>query len=323
MVYLKGGNMHLFYESFEPVQAVLWIVWVFSMIAFNDFARRNLKTGIFTFFVLPVILLLFVWPNTSPGSNVMSWFFISKLTAILAFAWIIMALRYSTRVQNIKWFKYLVPLLLIINMIEAIVKELEVASYSPGIHEGLYYIGGTWNVLNAVAGIINIILITGFIGIYISKDKTKTMVWPDMSIWWIIAYDLWNFTYLYNCIGDRSFYVLGILVAATYAAHFCRKGAWMQHRVFTLAINMMIVFTIPNAFSNSVITVHSTWNPTANWILSGFTLLFNIGLLIYQVYYIMKTKRNPYTEELYIDSKEYQDVVRDDRLREGNEIVEF
>lgn len=315
--------MNFFYETFSVADAVLWIVWVFAMIAFNDFARKNLRNAVFTFVILPVILLVFVWPNTSPGTNVMSWFFIAKLIAILAFAWIIMALRYSTRVQNIPWFKYLIPLLLAINMVEAILKEFEVASYTPGVHEGLYYIGGTWNILNGVAGIINIILICGFTGIYISKDKTKTMVWPDMTIWWIIGYDLWNFTYLYNCIGDRSFYVGGILVAATYAAHMSRKGAWMQHRVYTLAVNMMIVFTIPTVFVNSVVTVHSSWNPAAMMLLSSITLIFNIGLLIYQVRKIMVNKYNPLKDELYKDTKHYKELVEEDKLRESCEIVEF
>ncbi len=64
------------------------------------------------------------------------------------------------------------------------------------------------------------------------------MVWPDMLPLWIITYDLWNFTYMYNCIGLRSFYVLGILIACTYADFAFRRGAWIQHRVFTLAFNL-------------------------------------------------------------------------------------
>ncbi len=315
--------MEFFYETFSVTDAVLWIVWVFAIIALNDFSRKNLKTGIFTFVIVPILLLVFVWPKTSPGTNVMSWFFIAKLLAILAFAWIIMAMRYSTKIQNISWFKYLVPLLLVINMIEAILKEFEVATYTPGVHEGLYYIGGNWNIINGVAGIINILLICGFTGIYISKDKTKTMVWPDMTIWWIIGYDLWNFTYLYNCIGDRSFYVGGILVAATYAAHVSRKGAWMQHRVYTLAINMMIVFTIPTVFVDSVVTVHSSWNPAAMMLLSSVTLLFNIGLLVYQVRKIIVNQYNPLKDELYTDTKEYQEIIEEDKMRESCDIVEF
>ncbi len=54
--------------------------------------------------------------------------------------------------------------------------------------------GGPWNYMNAVAGILNIIAITGWFGIVIrketKKDKSKDMLWPDMLWFWIIAYDL-------------------------------------------------------------------------------------------------------------------------------------
>ena len=30
------------------------------------------------------------------------------------------------------------------------------------------------------------------------------MIWPDMLWAWIIAYDLWNFAYTYNCMSDHS-----------------------------------------------------------------------------------------------------------------------
>lgn len=46
-------------------------------------------------------------------------------------------------------------------------------------------------------------------------------------IWvWIIAYDLWNFAYTYNCISDHSFYAgVALLVSCTIPALFIKKGA--------------------------------------------------------------------------------------------------
>ncbi len=315
--------MGFFYKSIEPINVVIFIIYIFAMIAFNDFARKNLRNGVITFVIIPILLLFFVWPHTAPGTNVMAWFFISKLIAILVFAILILMLRYSKKAQQLPWFKYTIPLFLIINMLEAIIRELQVSALAPGMYEDLFYMGGTWNYLNAFAGIINIVIISGCIGIYISKDKTKTMVWPDMTIWWIIAYDLWNFTYMYNCIGDRSFYVLGILIAATYAAHSTRKGAWMQHRVFTLAVNEIIVFTIPNAFAHSNITVASTWDPVAMWTLSIISLAVNVAVLVYHVYMVKKTKRNPYTDEVYVDTKDYREIVEADDLRANAQITDF
>ena len=62
--------------------------------------------------------------------------------------------------------------------------------------------------------ILNILTICGWFGIFISKDPSKDMIWPDMIWAWIIAYDLWNFAYTYNCISDHSAYCgLALLLA--------------------------------------------------------------------------------------------------------------
>ena len=75
---------------------------------------------------------------------------------------------------------------------------------------------GPWNIMNGIAGILNIVTICGWFGIFISKDSSKDMIWPDMIWAWIIAYDLWNFAYTYNCISDHSAYAgLALLLACT------------------------------------------------------------------------------------------------------------
>ena len=48
---------------------------------------------------------------------------------------------------------------------------------------------------------------------------------------WIIAYDLWNFAYDYNCVTDRAFYNAALLITCSIPAFTIRKGAWAQHRV--------------------------------------------------------------------------------------------
>ena len=68
------------------------------------------------------------------------------------------------------------------------------------------------------------------------KDGSKDMLWPDMLWFWIIAYDLWNFTYTYNCIPTHSWYAgFALLLAPTLCAFTLGKGAWLQHRAQTLA----------------------------------------------------------------------------------------
>ena len=46
--------------------------------------------------------------------------------------------------------------------------------------EGVWLYGGWWNVLNGVAGLLNILCMTGWWGIYSSKKKDD-MLWPDMA----------------------------------------------------------------------------------------------------------------------------------------------
>lgn len=315
--------MGFFYESFNATNVVILAIYTFAIIGMNEYARKSLRNGVISFVILPLFLLFFIWPNTAPGTGVMSWFYIAKTISIIGFALVILALRYNKKTTQVRWLVYLVPFFLGLNIFEAVMREFEVSSMAPGIYDNMFYMGGNWNIANAIAGFFNLILITGFTGIYISRDKTKTMVWPDMLPLWIIAYDLWNFTYMYNCIGLRSFYVLGILIACTYAEFAFRRGAWMQHRVFTLAFNQMILFTIPNAFANSSITVAPSYNPTAMWVLSLASLALNTYLLVYQARIIYKKKVNPYTQEVFTDHEFYKEIVEEDAKREGVEITQY
>ena len=59
-------------------------------------------------------------------------------------------------------------------------------------------------MFNGIAGIINIFCMTGWWSVYASEDKTD-MLWPDMTWVYIIAYDIWNFCYTYNCLPTHSF----------------------------------------------------------------------------------------------------------------------
>lgn len=315
--------MGFFYDTFTPLNVTILIIYTFAILGMNEFARKSFRNGIISFVILPIFLLFFVWPKTSPGTGVMDWFYIAKTFSIIGFAIVILALCYNKKGEKVRILVYLVPLLLGLNILEAVVKEFQMHDIVAGVYNNMYYIGGGWNIANAIAGLLNLILITGFTGIYVSRDKTKTMVWPDMLPLWIIAYDLWNFTYMYNVIGLRSFYVIGILIACTYAEFRFRGGAWMQHRVFTLAFNQMILFTIPNAFANSIITVSPSYNPAAMWTLSLLSLGINIWLLIYQGRIIYKNKVNPYKQEVYTDHEFYKKIVEEDKIRENAQIIEF
>jgi len=89
------------------------------------------------------------------------------------------------------------PLILAINILEAVARDIEVGStfwmINSGAIEGeiMGVFGGPWNYMNAIAGILNIITITGWFGIVIrkmsDKDKSRDMLWPDMLWLYVCA----------------------------------------------------------------------------------------------------------------------------------------
>ena len=111
--------------------------------------------------------------------------------------------------------------------------------------EGVWLYGGWWNVLNGLAGILNIFCMTGWWGIYSSKDK-KDMLWPDMIWVYVLAYDIWNFQYTYLNLPTHSWYCgLALLLAPTFAAALWNKGGWIQNRANTLALWCMFAQVFP------------------------------------------------------------------------------
>lgn len=300
---------------FASVPLYVWgmaLLVLVLLMALNEFSRFNKWTGFATFVVIPVILTIFVWPQTSgpdSGASTANWFQWAKTYSALAGCIIFWVLRFIPKFQEKKWYYLLPPGILAINIMEAVVREFQVMGMDPCVVNGMTYIGGPWNAFNAIAGILNILTICGWFGIIISKDKQRDMIWPDMMWFWIIAYDLWNFAYLYNCVTDRAVYGgLVLLLSCTIPAFFIKKGAWLQHRAATLAIWMMIVMTFPNFFTEGEFAIASTHDPAMYWIVSIVAFAANVLVAIYQVYKVVKTKHNPVMGELYVDLASYRNI---------------
>ena len=299
-----------FYEA-QPLSNWLMLLLVFVvLIVLNELGRRYKIGGIVLFMVLPLVLSIFVWPTTTKGTSVSDWFHFAKVYSSLAGCIGFFLLRHVKGASTKKWVLCFPPLILAINILEAVVRDFQIGSlHLNGVYEGMFTVSGSWNYMNGIAGILNIITITGWLGICVAKSKSKDMLWPDMCWFWIIAYDLWNFAYTYNCIPDHSWYAgIALLVAPTLVAFFIQKGAWLQHRAQTLAIWCMFAQTFPAFIDNSQFAVKSSHNTTALFIVSLAALLANIAVAVYMVYKVVKTKRNPYTKELYTDLKCYTEV---------------
>ncbi len=303
--------MIMFFYEAQPLSNWLMLLLVFVvLIVLNELGRRYKIGGIVLFMVLPLVLSIFVWPTTTKGTSVSDWFHFAKVYSSLAGCIGFFLLRHVKGASTKKWVLCFPPLILAINILEAVVRDFQIGSlHLNGVYEGMFTVSGSWNYMNGIAGILNIITITGWLGICVAKSKSKDMLWPDMCWFWIIAYDLWNFAYTYNCIPDHSWYAgIALLVAPTLVAFFIQKGAWLQHRAQTLAIWCMFAQTFPAFIDNSQFAVKSSHNTTALFIVSLAALLANIAVAVYMVYKVVKTKRNPYTKELYTDLKCYTEV---------------
>ncbi|NQV41790.1 MAG: hypothetical protein HQ506_05495 [Candidatus Marinimicrobia bacterium] len=307
--------MGILYEVPSLTNWAIWLFILFALMAFNELGRTTKWGGLVLFLIVPIVLTLFVWPQTAAAGNEFgtgNWFNWVKTYSALAGCLGFMAIRYIPGLVKKKWVLVFPPAILALNILEASVRDFQVYAY--GAWDGAYIdhlwvMSGSWNIMNGIAGLLNIIVISGWLGIIISKDKTKDMIWPDMIWPWIIAYDLWNFAYTYNCIADHSFYSgLALLLACTIPAFFIKKGAWLQHRAQTLALWIMFVMTIPS-FADRMAPVPTTHNPTVFFAVSFLALMANVALVIYQFIRIRKRKLNPLKDEIYAETEAYKHVI--------------
>jgi len=307
--------MGILYETSSFTGWAIWLFVLFALMAFNELGRSTKWGGIVLFLIVPLGLTIFVWPTTAAPGNEFgtgTWFNWVKTYSALAGCLGFMALRYIPSLAKKKWALSFPALILALNILEAAIRDFQCFTYGAwnGAYvDNLWVMSGPWNIMNGIAGLLNIITICGWTGIYISKDKTKDMIWPDMIWPWIIAYDLWNFAYTYNCIADHSFYCgLALLLSCTIPAFFIKKGAWLQHRAQTLALWIMFVMTVP-AFADRIAPVATTHNPVAFFVLSLVSLIANLALVVYQFNKIYKNKLNPLKDEIYVETKVYKQVI--------------
>lgn len=306
----------------------IWILVLAALFGFNEISRRFKWFGFFSFFILPVVLTL-VWFFVMPEATYTDWFHLAKVYSVTAACIIFWLIRFVQkkdaagkvlwRLADKKWVLTLPAIILAVNILEAVSRDFQVGMMYFGTNSGPIegevtgVLGGSWNFMNGIAGILNIITITGWFGIVIRKeipqDKSRDMLWPDMLWFWILAYDLWNFTYVYNCLPTHSWYAgFALLLAATLAAFTIGKGAWLQHRAATLAIWCMFAQTFPNFLDQGATMVVSTYNKAIYTFWGALSLASNVAVFIYMIYKVIKTRRNPYLGELYTDLTAYKAI---------------
>ena len=138
------------------------------------------------FFVIPLGLTIFVWPTTAAPGNEYgtgTWFNWVKTYSVLAAALGFMAIRYFPNIAKKKWILSFPAIILAVNILEAAIRDFQCFSFAKwdgACVDNLWLMSGPWNIMNGIAGILNIITICGWAGIFVSKSKTKDMIWPDI-----------------------------------------------------------------------------------------------------------------------------------------------
>ena len=326
-------------------QLLGWLLVFVALVLFNEIARRSKKGGLFFFVALPAALTVYFiaiyvgaamgaeWALTNSTYVYMNgWFHYAKLYASLAGCIGFMMLKYKWSFGKTEWFKVFPFAIVAINILIAVASDFESAIKGAQAMkefgdrwwlsgEGVWLYGGWWNWLNGIAGIINILCMTGWWGIYSSKNK-HDMLWPDMIWLDIFAYDVWNFQYTYLNLPTHAWYCgLALLLAPTVAAALWNKGGWIQNRANTLATWCMFAQVFPLFQDNSIFTTipvlyadgfmdaairPTLVNPVPQGVISILSIAINALVLGIIIKRSVEQKKNPYTNEIFTDTKDYQ-----------------
>lgn len=221
-----------------------------ALLALNELFRRFKWATLFAFVALPIVLIP-VWFN----SEIDHWFRWVKLYSVV-FAVIWFTLFRFTKLGEKNFAKFIAAAFLAVNIAEAVTQDFSMLRIP--------------NALNAVAGILSIITLSGWKGIIPDRNcKEQDMVWPEMTLFWIIAYDIWNWTFVYLNFPEHASYHIMVLLACTIPAFF-KRSLWLQARAFTLGAWMMYLFTFQPFIDN-----HIVWLPDHSiflWLAASLSL---------------------------------------------------
>jgi len=263
----------------EIKKSIAWVTWLNLALLFvvmfvgAEITSRYKWAPYFFFLVLPILLIpLFMTSD-------MGWFRYAKLIAILAGSMFITVTRFNLGPKTIKYGIFLVVFGLAFNILEAVTQDLS----QPHLV----------NKLNALAGILNILTIYLWTTIKIDDKKPHNFLWPGMTIFWIIAYDLWNICFVYlNFPNTVHYTALVVIPVPTIIALFIASGkhSWIQARPYSLSFYMIYIITIA-CFDTPVSFVEPL--PRSDvwiWALVTLSLGSNVILLVLQWRYRLTGK---------------------------------
>ena len=290
---------------------IMLLVLIAVLVGINEMTRRSKALSIAVYGLMPIVLVICIKLGIFGSPSGKTWFGWIKAISALIGVWGFMFIRFTKWGQSklMIWFPVTI---LAVNILEAVYKDLEVFRTYKTLEidaAGITVLGGPWNIMNAIAGILCIVTLSGFAKIKVSKDKSRDMIWPDMTWMYIVGYTLWNFAYVYNCISTRSMYAgFAILLSAIIAEYIFKRGAWLQHRAQTLSLFALFSLCIDYQ-SIGYFQIIPNYTETNLMIISGVAMVFNMGAFIYMIYNMYKYKLNPIRESVYIHTKGYEKTI--------------
>lgn len=337
------------YGAFSAYKLLGWLMAFLGLVILNEIGRRTKFGGILIFVAIPLALTVYFiaiyaaaakgaeWALNNPTYvHMNSWFHYAKLYAADCGCIGFMMLKYKWGIGAKEWFKPFPFIIVAINILIAVGSDFESAIKGAMSvdgwwlsSEGVWLYGGWWNVLNGIAGILNILCMTGWWGIYSSKGR-QDMLWPDMTWMFILAYDVWNFEYTYLNLPTHSWYCgLALLLAPTFAAAVWNKGGWIQNRANTLAIWCMFAQVVPAFQDYSKFSVLPsvygdtydavgymdasirpiTAHPQAQGVIAVASIVTNVVVLAFIIKRSIELKRNPYRNEIWMGTKDYEEAM--------------
>ena len=269
------GKTDIALKKSKPLFNWLHIAFLFAiMFVGNEIARHYKIAPYLMFIVLPIVLTP-LWLDAGMG-----WFRIAKLYSVMLGAIMITVYRFNFGLKDHKWLAYIIIFFLGFNIAEACLQDWSQQDLP--------------NMLNAFAGILNISAMLFFwSSIRIGSEKPHDMLWPGLTIGWIIAYDLWNVTFVYlNFPNTVAYTMIAVIPAPTIAAIFIARGTWLQARAYTLAIYMIYVVTSSMWDTDLTFTTPLPRNDVIVWTLVGLSVTVNV-LYVFFYYRYKITKKAP------------------------------
>ena len=115
-----------FFEAQPFTNWIMLLIVFIALIVLNELGRRFKWGGVLLFIILPLFLTFFVWPKTTKGTSVNDWFHYAKVYSALAGCIGFFIIRHLKGASSKKWALCFPPLILAINICEAVARDFQI-----------------------------------------------------------------------------------------------------------------------------------------------------------------------------------------------------